>query len=249
MVAIASEAFVRRFFPNEDPIGKRFSPTVPRGQPADWTEIIGIARDSKYASLDEAPQPVVYFPILQRHETGVTLYVRTTMPPAVLLANVRREIQALEPNLPVPNIETVEQTIDTSLYVPRMGAWLVGVFAGLALLLACVGVYGVMSFATSRRTRELGIRMALGADAHRVFALVIREGMLLVAIGVAIGLAGALAISQTMSAFLSGVGPYDSLTFITGPILLGAVALAACYLPARRAMRVSPIVAIREISA
>jgi predicted permease len=247
LVAIVSEAFVRRFFPDEDAIGKRFSPIVPGGQKPEWTEIIGVARDSKYASVNEDPQPVVYIPILQKHETGVTLYVRTTMPPAALLADIRREIQALEPNLPVPNIETVEQTIGTSLYVPRMGAWLVGIFAALALLLASVGVYGVMSFATARRTRELGIRMALGANSHAVFSLVIREGMKLVFIGAAIGLAAALLLSGMLAAFLTGIGPRDVFTFVTVPFVLAAVAFAACYLPARRAMAVSPIEAIREM--
>ena len=247
LVAIVSEAFARRFFPGEEAIGKRFSPIVPASQAPEWTEIIGIARDSKYASVSEDPQPVVYIPILQKHETGATLYVRTTLPPAALAANVRREIQSLEPNLPVPNIVTVEQTIGTSLYVPRMGAWLVGIFAALALLLASVGVYGVMSFATARRTRELGIRMALGANSRAVFSLVIREGMKLVFIGAAIGLAAALLLSGMLAAFLTGIGPRDVFTFVTVPFVLAGVAFAACYLPARRAMAVSPIEAIREM--
>jgi predicted permease len=245
LVAIVSETMARQFFPGEDPIGKRFS-TGFSGPTGAWTEIVGIARDSKYAALAEAPTPVVYMPLAQRHETGVTLYVRSSIPPALLVGDLRREIQAIEPNLPVPNIQTVHDTIATSLYAPRMGAVLISVFGGLALLLASLGVYGVLAFSISRRTRELGIRMALGADRRDVFALVIREGMWLVAVGLAIGLGAGLYASQSIRSFLVGVSERDLATFATVPAILAAVALMACYLPARRAMKVDPMAALRD---
>ena len=190
--------------------------------------------------------PVIYLPLAQNHETGVTLYVRASVPPASLAASLRREIQALEPNLPVPNIRTMTETIGTSLYAARMGAWLLGVFGGLALLLAVIGVYGVLSFAISRRTREMGIRIALGADTHRVFLLVVRDGMLLVGVGILIGLAGGLAAARAIASSLTGVSSTDLPTFAVTIGLLTTVALIACSIPARRAIRVNPITALRH---
>jgi macrolide transport system ATP-binding/permease protein len=245
LVAIVSETMAKQFFPGDDPLGKRFS-TGGTNAAGQWTEIVGIARDSKYASLSEAPAAVVYQPLAQRHETGVTLYVRANVPPGQLVAQVRHEIQALEPNLPVPNIQTVTDTIGTSLYAARMGALLLTIFGALALLLASLGVYGVLAFSISRRTREIGIRMALGADRRSVFGLVIREGMWLVGIGLAIGLASGLYGAAWIESFLFDVSTRDAATFTIVPCLLAAVALLACYLPARRAMRVDPMVALRD---
>jgi predicted permease len=231
-VAIVSETMARQFFPG--------------GARASWIEIVGIARDSKYRALNEAPAAVVYLPLSQRHETGVTLYVRASVPPGSLIAQVRREIQAIEPNLPVPDIQTVTDTIGSSLYAPRMGAILLSVFGGLALLLAALGVYGVLALSISRRIREIGIRMALGADKKRVFGLVLREGMWLVAIGLGIGLGAGLYASKWIESFLFDVSTRDVTTFVAVPCVLAAVALLACYLPARRAMRVDPMVALRD---
>jgi predicted permease len=245
LVAIVSETMAKQFFPGEDAIGKRFS-TARAGADGPWIEIVGIARDSKYAALNEAPSAVVYVPIAQHHETGVTLYVRASVPPGQLVAQVRREIQAIEPNLPVPDIQTMSDTIGTSLYAPRMGAMLLSVFGALALLLASLGVYGVLAFSISRRTREIGIRMALGADRKRVFGLVLREGMWLVGIGLAIGLGAGLYASKWIKSFLFDVSTRDVTTFVVVPCVLVAVAFFACYLPARRAMRVDPMVALRD---
>jgi predicted permease len=245
LAVIVSETMARQFFPGEDALGKRFTTGFSNAS-GPWAEIVGIARDSKYASLSEAASPVVYMPLAQRHETGVTLYVRASVPPGPLVARIRREIQAIEPNLPVPGIQTMNDTIGTSLYAPRMGAMLLTVFGGLALLLAALGVYGVLAFSISRRTREIGIRMALGADRRRVFSLVIREGMWLVGIGLAVGLGAGLYASKSIESFLFDVSTRDFATFATGPCVLAAVALVACYLPARRAMRVDPMVALRD---
>jgi putative ABC transport system permease protein len=188
----------------------------------------------------------VYLPLSQNHETGVTLYVRASVPPASLAASLRREIQSLEPNLPVPNIRTMTEIVGTSLYAARMGARLLSVFGGLALLLAVIGIYGVLSFSISRRTREMGIRLALGADTHRVFLLVVRDGMALVAIGILIGLGGGLAAARAIASSLRGVSATDLPTFALTIALLSAVALVACALPARRAIRVDPITALRQ---
>jgi predicted permease len=244
LVAIVNETFAKQFFPNEEAIGKRL--TTGGSQTSAWTEIVGIARDAKYATLAETDVPVLYLPITQQHETGVTLYVRTRVSPASLVPQIRQEIRALEPNLPLPTIQTMDDTIGTSLYAPRMGAMLLTVFGGLALLLACLGVYGVLAFSIARRTREIGIRMALGADRRSVFGLVLREGMWLVGVGLAIGLAGALYASKWIQSFLYNVSTRDATTFVTVPVVLVAMALLACYLPARRAMRVSPMQALRD---
>jgi predicted permease len=243
-VAIVSEAAARRNFAGSDPIGQRVSLNGPQGP---WLQIVGIVRDSKYANIAESPLPVVYVPLTQNHETGVTLYVRGTVPPASLVGAIRREVQALEPNLPIGGIQTMAETISQSLNPARLGAILISAFGGLALLLAAVGVYGVLSFSIARRTREMGIRVALGADAGKVFTLVIREGMTVVAIGMAIGLAGAAVGSKWLGSFLYTIGPRDPVAFATAPVVLAAVALLACVVPAYRAMRVSPIVALRHV--
>jgi predicted permease len=241
-VAIVNETIANMHFPGENAIGKRISVEGPGGP---WREIVGIVRDSKYGALAEGAAPVVFLPLAQNHETGMTLYVRASVPPASLVPSIRREIQRLEPNLPVPNIQTVIETIGTSLYAARMGAWLLAVFGGLALLLAAIGIYGVLSFSISRRTREMGIRLALGAGRHQVFLLVVRDGMLLVAIGIALGLAAGLAGTRSLATFLYGVSAFDVLTFGVTVAILAAVAFAACAIPARRAMRVHPIAALR----
>ncbi len=242
LVVIVNETIVRTHFPGDNPIGKRLSFDGPRGR---WREIVGVVRDSKYATVGEGALPVAYLPLGQNHETGMTLYVRASVPPASLIPAIRREIQALEPHLPVPDIQTMTQTIGTSLYAARMGAWLLGVFGGLALLLAAVGIYGVLSFSIARRTREMGIRLALGAERRDVFLLVVRDGMLLVGIGIIIGLAGGLAGTRSLASFLYGVSTSDLPTFAATVTILAAVALLACIVPARRAMRVHPIAALR----
>jgi predicted permease len=243
LVAIVNSTVVNMHFPGDNPIGKRVSFQGPGGP---WREIVGVVQDSKYASLSEEALPVAYLPLGQNHETGMTLYARASVPPETLIGSVRREIQAIEPNLPVPYLETVTDTIGTSLYGARMGAWLLGAFGALGVLLACVGIYGVLSFSTARRTREMGIRLALGATRRDVFALVVRDGMLLVVVGIAIGVAAGLLGGRSLATFLYGVAPSDVPTFIVTTGVLSMVALGACAIPARRAMRVHPIAALRQ---
>jgi macrolide transport system ATP-binding/permease protein len=216
------------------------------GRQGPWREIVGVVGDSTYGELGEAALPVAYLPVGQNHESGMTLYVRTSVPPASLIASLRREIQELEPNLPVAGIETMTKTIGTSLYAARMGAWLLAGFGVLALLLAAIGIYGVLSFSIARRTREMGIRLALGAAARQVFLLVVRDGMTLVGVGAVVGLVGGRAAAQWLAGFLYGVPTSDPVTFAGTATILIVVALVACIVPARRAMRVNPITALRS---
>ena len=242
-VVILNAAAAAMQFAEANPIGSRISVEGPDGP---WREIVGVVRDSKYASLAEEAMPVAYLPLAQNHETGMVLYVRASVPPASLVGSVRREIQRLDANLPVPNIRTMTDAIGTSLYPARMGAWLLAVFGGLALTLAVIGIYGVLSFSVSRRTREMGIRLALGADTQRVFILVVRDGMLLVGVGILLGLAGGLAAARVIASSFPGVPATDVPTFAATIGLLGTVALIACAIPARRAIRVNPITALRH---
>ena len=241
-VVIVHDAFVRRHFPGEDPLGKRLSFNAAEGP---WREIVGVVRTSKYLSLGEAPTPVAYIPLQQNHETGMTLHVRTNVDPASVAGAIRNEVQSLEKNLPLGTPERMSDRVANSLYAPRMGAILLAVFGGLALLLASIGLYGVMSFSVSRRTRELGIRVALGARPGDVFRLVLLQGMVLVIVGVVVGLAAAFIVTRLLASFLYGVSTTDVLTFTAIPVLLTLVALLACYLPARRATKVDPLVALR----
>jgi macrolide transport system ATP-binding/permease protein len=242
-VLIINAAAARMHFPDASPIGQRISVDGPDGR---FREVVGIVRDSKYGSLAEDAIPVAYLPLAQNHETGMTLYLRASVPPGSLAPALRREIQQLEPNLPVPDIRTMSETIGTSLYAARMGAWMIAAFGGLALLLAVVGIYGVLSFSIARRTREMGIRLALGARTRQVFLLVIRDGMWLVALGAGIGLAAAIVGARSLRAFLYGISPTDVPSFAAAVAVLGFVALAACAIPARRAIRVDPVATLRQ---
>jgi putative ABC transport system permease protein len=241
-VVIVNDAFVRRHFPGEEVLGRRLSFNGPAGP---WQEIVGVVRDSKYLTLGEESTPVVYLSLQQNHETGMALHVRASGDPSSITASVRREVQSLERNLPVANPTLLRESLNNSLYAARMGALLLGVFGSLALVLAAVGLYGVMSFSVSRRTRELGIRMALGARAADVFRMVLRQGMTLVLLGIAVGLVASTLMTRLLQSFLYGISTTDALTFASVPMMLALVAFLACYIPARRATKVDPLVALR----
>jgi predicted permease len=245
LVAVVNEAFARRFFPGDDPlekaIGKRFS----RERAGPLAEIVGVVKDGKYFSLGEAPQPYVYFPIFQDYSGDVTLIARSVTDTSALLAALRREVNALDATLPVYEVKTMEEHLGFSLFPMRVAAAMSGSFGLLALALAAIGIYGVMAYAVSQRTREIGIRIALGAQESDVLRLVAGRGLTLVAIGLLIGLIAALLLTRFMESLLFGVSATDPLTFAVITSLLTFVALLACWIPARRATKVDPMIALR----
>jgi predicted permease len=240
-VAIINETFARRFWPGEDPIGKRFSQGGPESPKR---EVIGVVKDGKYAGLNEDPKPFASRPIWQSYAGSTTVIVRGG-DPQQLIALVRSEVRQLDPNLPLAS-RTLTERMSLPLLPARVAASVLGGFGLLALALAAIGIYGVMSYAVSKRTREIGIRLALGAQKADVMNLVIGQGLTLTLIGLAIGLFAAFALTRGMKALLFGVSATDPLTYAGVAVLLAGVALLACYLPARRASRVDPMVALRS---
>jgi len=241
-VILINEAFARRFLPDQEPIGQRLNFG---GSEKETQEIIGVVADVKNDDLDEAVDPIAYSPYAQNVWLSMNLVVRATQDPTRLASAVRSEVQALDPNLPVSNIKPVRQMIDERISPKRLMTYILGVFALIALLLASVGIYGVMSYAVTQRTREIGVRMALGAQAVDVLKLVIKNGMTMALVGVAIGLAGAYPLTRLLANLLFKVTPTDVVTFAAVSISLIVVALIACYIPARRATKVDPLVALR----
>lgn len=240
-VAIVNQAFARRFWSGENPIGKRFNFTTGK-----WIEIVGVAQDGKYSSLGEQPNPYVYLPLAQNYESKVTLIARSAGDPNLLTATIRKEIQGLDENLPLYDVRTMLEHMDLPLAPARAAATALGGFGALALVLAAVGIFGVTSNAVTQRTREIGVRIALGANSKEIFKLIVGQGALLVGTGVGIGLVGAVLGTRLLTNLLFGVSSLDSLTFIVVTALLAATAFVACYLPARRAIRVDPMVALRQ---
>ncbi|HET6890400.1 MAG TPA: ABC transporter permease [Pyrinomonadaceae bacterium] len=238
-VTLVSELLVSQVFPNEDPIGKRLVMAM-GDQPF---EIIGVTGDIRHSALETQPFPAMYWPT---YATGRTnLVIRTQGDPTSITAAVRREVRAIDLDQPVSDIKTMEQWLDTAVATPRYRTILLGLFALLAVVLASTGIYGVMSYSVAQRTHEIGVRMALGARQLDVLKLVVRQGMGLVLIGVALGLLGAIALTRVMASLLFGVGARDPLTLVVVATLLSLVAFVACYIPARRATKVDPLVALR----
>lgn len=240
-VTLVNEQFAQRFWPNEDPIGKR----VERGGNGKWRKVIGVVRDEKQVSLEDEPLISLFHPIDQFNIRTRYLVARTSAAPEQLLASVKNQVGALDPELPVYDVDTMEQRLHNALARRRFAMQLLGVFAVVAMILAAIGIYGVMSYWVSQRRHEIGIRMALGAEPLNILQLVIRQALILVSIGISLGLAGAFAFTRVMKSLLFGVGTTDVLTFAAISLLLGMIALLASYLPARRAARVDPIIALR----
>jgi predicted permease len=240
-VVVVNEAMAKHFWPGENALGKRFhffGETQLR-------EIVGIVRDTVVNAIGEEPQPLVYLPMAQDFAPAATMQVRTNGNPDAVIANVRRNVQSLDNNLALTNFDTIGGLLDQGLWASRMGAGMLSLFGGIALILSVVGVYGVLSYSVTQQTREIGIRMAMGAQTSSVLSLVVKQGMRLAIVGLALGLAIGLFAMRSMSDLLLGVSPHDPLIFSSVVLVLAIAAVLACYFPARRAARVDPLVALR----
>jgi predicted permease len=242
LVAVINETMARTYWPNEDPLGKRLK-LSPRAAP--WTTVVGVVADARTETLASAESPVVYASMYQRSAKHMAIFLRGRLQPATIARDVREQVQAVNSALPVFGAATLDETVAASLAMRRFSMELIALFAITALLLAALGIYGVISYTVSERTHEIGVRVALGARGSEVARLVLRQGMLLALAGASVGLVGALIVSHVMSDLLYGVSPTDPLSFGVVTVVLTSVALAACFIPARRAIRVDPIVALR----
>ena len=240
---IVNQALANRFWPNEEAIGKRLG--FRSADPQLWHEVVGIVGNVKHRRLDADPKPELYFPYSQYPGNFMTLVARTSADPLNAIPAIRNQVLALDPDQPVFDIKTMDERLSKSVAVSRFIMFLLGVFAALATLLAAVGIYGLMAYTVSQRTHEIGVRMALGAGAADVVSLVLKQGLKLVLAGVGIGVAGSLALTRLMESLLFEVSATDPLTFALISAVLTGVALAACFVPARRATRVDPMIALR----
>ena len=240
-VVIVSEAMAKQFWPNQNAVGKRFHFF---GDPQ-LREVVGVARNTVVNAIGEEPQPLAYLPLTQDFSPAVTMQVRTTGQPQPVIATVRSHVQSLDTNLALTNWNTIGELLDQGLWAPRMGAALLAVFGGVALILAVVGVYGVLSFSVNQQTREIGIRMAMGAQTGSVLGLIVKQGMRLAIVGLVLGLVFAFAAMRLLSSLLFGVSAHDPIIFGSVTLILATAAILACYIPARRAAHVDPLVALR----
>jgi putative ABC transport system permease protein len=236
---IINEAMARQYWPNEDPLGKRL-----RIVESPWLTIVGVVGDVHHTGLHVKPNPEIYLSDLQEPSSTLAVMMRTSIDPLQLSAAARHEIQQIDKELPV-TITTMDQIFSNSVAGQRFNALLLGIFASLALILAGIGVFGVINYSVAQRTREIGIRLALGAQRKDVFTLIVGHGLILALVGVVIGALGAFALTRLMAGLLFGVSPTDVTTFVSVSLLVVVVATFACYLPARRATRVDPLVALR----
>jgi len=246
-VAVVNEFFVRRLMPElkstAEAVGKRFSF---KGAAGPFVHIVGIAQGGKYFNIAEDPRPFVWIPLSQDYESNGILLVRTKGNPEALFGAVRSQVQSLDPNLPLFDVKTFTEHMRLALFPAKVAATVLGVFGLVALMLAAIGVYGITSYAVAQRTHEIGVRMALGAQMGDVLKLVLGHGLKLTIIGAALGLFGAFLATRAITSVLYGVSATDPLTFGGVSLLLIGVALAACYVPARRATKVEPLIALRN---
>ena len=242
-VVMINEAAAHAYWPNETPIGKIVA--VHQGGFQDGAEVIGVVADARYRAIESAATPDAYVPLAQSYRSRMHLFVRSRLPPESLVNAILREVRDLDPTLPLAEIKTMETRVDNAMWRTRAGAWLLGAFGCLALLLTGIGVFGVMAQSVAQRTPEIGVRMALGAQARDVVRLMLRRAAVVTAAGIGAGLVAALGLTRLLESMLYGVRAYDPLTFGAVALLLASVALLACYLPARRAARVDAVVALR----
>jgi predicted permease len=243
-VAIVNQSFVEKFFPQENPLGQIVS-----GGGVNY-QIVGVVQNSKARSLDESPRPVLYRALNQTVGSdpsglGYALVVQVAGNREEISKAIRHDINSRDPNMAIYNMETIEEHLRSALFLPRFAATLFGAFGMVGLTLAAVGLYGVMNYTVSRRTREIGIRMAMGAQSRAVQRLVVRQGMILTLIALVIGFPIALAAAKFANSFLYGVHPHDLVTFTAVPVFLAVVAFLACWLPSRRAAKVNPQTVLR----
>jgi predicted permease len=235
-VIVINEVMARRYWPGQEAVGKRTS----RG------EVVGVVRNTREKGVMADPRPTVYMPLEQSYVPQLTLHVRSATDPAATVAALRREVRALDPALPLYNVRTLADQRDGSLHTERVAAALLALFGAIALILAAVGLYGVLSYSVTARTREMGIRLAQGAQPRDLLTLVVGQGMRLTVVGLVVGVAAAFALTRLIEQLLFGVTATDPLTFAVVPLLLAGVALAACWIPARRATRMDPLAALRH---
>jgi predicted permease len=247
-VAVINEAFARTYWPNGDPVGGHLKLNIVRGTAGNppWTTVVGVIADARTESLAEASDPQIYLSLYQRRPKALAIFLRGHLDTAAIPDEVREQVQSVDPTLPVFGAQTLTETVSESLSERRFSMEIVAMFALTALLLAGLGIYGVISYIVSERTHEIGIRLALGAQRRNILRMVLRQGLGLAIAGAAVGLACALIVSHLMAGLLYGVRPTDPLTFAGVALLLIGVALLACYIPARRAIRVDPLVALRH---
>jgi len=241
-VAIMNESLARMIFKAGDPLGQHISFGPP---PAPWTEVVGVVADTRDNALEQEPVPEIYVPYLQQPSFSMSFVLRTETSPQVLAGAVRKTVEGVDKNQPLSDARTMDRIIASSVAPRRFQMMLVGLFALLALILAAVGIYGVVSYSCSQRVHEFGIRIALGAERRDLLQMVIRQGVKLAVMGVCIGIGGALVLTRFLSSLLYGVKPTDPLTLVGVSLILTAVALLASYIPARRATKVDPMVALR----
>jgi len=242
-VAVINEAFARTYWPNQNPIGKRFRKAKANSP---WITVVGLIANARTESLAEAGVPKIYLDLYQTGGKRLAIFLRGNLDAAAIPNEVREQVQSVDPTLPVSGAQTLDETVSASLAERRFSMEIVALFALTALLLAGLGIYGVISYIVSARTHEIGIRIALGAQRRNILRIVVRQGLALAVAGAAVGLVGALIVSHSMAGLLYGVKPTDPLTFAGVAVLLVVVALFACYVPARRAMRVDPMIALRH---
>ncbi|HKA19985.1 MAG TPA: ABC transporter permease [Blastocatellia bacterium] len=240
-IVIVDETLAQRFWPDEDPIGKR----IQRGGSGAWRTVVGIISNARQYSSEKEPPIAVYFPFEQYVARNMFLVIRTTIDPTATISTITKEVQSIDPEMPVFDVGTMDQRLRDSLASRRFAMLLLGLFALVASLLAAIGIFGVMAYTVNERTHEIGIRLALGSPPSRILQLVIKQAVALTAVGVAVGLGCAFALTRVLAALLFGVTTTDTFTFTLTPIVLAVVALVASYLPARRAARVDPMVALK----
>jgi putative ABC transport system permease protein len=244
-VVVVSESWARRFLPNEDPIEKRIK-LGGRDSTRPWLSIVGVAGDVRDTAIESEARPCVYIPYPQFPSSGMTLVVRTAVDPTQLIPAIRDEVWAVDKDQPVTDVKTMGEYVADSVSPRRSNAMLLTFFAAVALVLAAVGIYGVIAYSVSQRTQEIGIRLALGARRSDIIRLVVGNGLVLVLTGIVIGLAGAMALTRVLTSLLYGVSATDPVIFAGVSLGLVAVTLLASYIPARRAARVDPMIALRS---